>query len=390
MSIVISTSGSMLNLTFSDGRIMGIESTTIQRIDLINDDIFIYQIIIENNKRIYPHNPDVIKLDYNTVIPSYDSAALLYTYLNDLIGLLSAGGGGVSANVNLASVAGTTADVNSGISTDGTQRITIATDDTQFGEIGDPSELAGNVHSQLRYIGENIGGGMPTAEYMSPSDLTATFTSSTTITLSSLPFTIVNSTQLAYIKYVSAAGLSDVLVNGQSGVSITVSSNVVSVIGAGTPFASGDSYEVGINSQTKAYDASTNTQMNSVINPIWSRYTDSELLVTAQDLTAVYADFGSEIDMTGYTHLRVAIVADVNTSDNVTLKVLGKDESAGTNEYELEGGTTQELWTTGASDMKMSYTFDVKGTPIVQLQAIAGTLGTAGDLTITITKIWRG
>jgi hypothetical protein len=130
--------------------------------------------------------------------------------------------------------------------------------------------------------------------------------------------------------------------------------------------------------------------MNSVINPIWSRYTDSELLVTAQDLTAVYADFGSEIDMTGYTHLRVAIVADVNTSDNVTLKVLGKDESAGTNEYELEGGTTQELWTTGAADMKISYTFDVKGTPIIQLQAIAGTLGTAGDLTITITKIWRG
>jgi len=95
--------------------------------------------------------------------------------------------------------------------------------------------------------------------------------------------------------------------------------------------------------------------------------------------------------MQGYTHLRVAIVADVNNSDNVTLKLLGLDESGGSDEYEIEGGTTQALWTTGASDSKFSYTFDVKGTPFIQLQAIAGTVGaTAGDLTIVINKVWKG
>ena len=37
-------------------------------------------------------------------------------------------------------------------------------------------------------------------------------------------------------------------------------------------------------------------------------------LVTAQDLTDTYADYGAVIDMRGYTHLRVGIVLDVNDS----------------------------------------------------------------------------
>jgi len=62
-------------------------------------------------------------------------------------------------------------------------------------------------------------------------------------------------------------------------------------------------------------------------------------------------------------------------------------ESGGTDEFELNAGGTQALWTTGAADSKVYYEFDIGGIPVVQLQAIAGTAGaTAGDLTIYITK----
>jgi hypothetical protein len=130
--------------------------------------------------------------------------------------------------------------------------------------------------------------------------------------------------------------------------------------------------------------------VSSLVN-VWNQYTDAETLVSAQDLTDAYADFGSEIDMRGFTHLSVYITTDVNDSENVTLKLLGKHTSAGTDEYELNGGTTQALWTTGASDSKVHYEFDVKGVAFIQLQAIAGTVGgTAGDLTISITKVFKG
>lgn len=228
------------------------------------------------------------------------------------------------------------------------------------------------------------------AEFKSPSDFTATYTSSTTITLSALPFTITDSSQLVYIKVIPTTGDAQVLVNGSGGVTMTVSSNVVTVSGAGTPFASGDVYEVGINDQDKAYDPSTNSTLTSPLKNVWNQYTDAETLVTAQDLTASYADFGAEIDMRGYTKLGVWIVTDVNNSENVNLKALLKHTSAGIDAYEILDGTgVVALWTTTPADGKLYIEFNVGAAPIVQLQAIAGTVGaTAGDLSIAITKIY--
>jgi len=222
-------------------------------------------------------------------------------------------------------------------------------------------------------------------------DFTATFYSTTTITLAGVSETLTNE-NLVFVRVTDTAGTTSVTyVNGQNGVVMSVSGNVVTITGAGTPFASGDTYDLGVNITKKAYDSSLDVNKTIAQNPLWSRYTDFETLVSAQDLTAAYADFGSEINMQGYTHLRVGIVADVNNSDNVTLKLLGLDELGGSDEYEIEGGTTQALWTTGASDSKFSYTFDVKGSSFVQLQAIAGTVGaTPGDLTVVISKVWKG
>ncbi|MDX9797710.1 MAG: hypothetical protein RBT05_02520 [Bacteroidales bacterium] len=194
--------------------------------------------------------------------------------------------------------------------------------------------------------------------------------------MSSLPFTITDSSQLVYIKVIPSTGDAQVLVNGSGGVTMTVSSNVLTVSGAGTPFASGDVYEVGINAQDKAFDPSTNSQMVSPLKNVWNQYTDPETLVTAKDLTDSYADFGAEIDMRGYTKLGVWVIADVNDSENVNLKTLVKHTSAGTDEYEIEAsGGVKALWTTGASDFKTYYEFTIGAAPFVQLQAIAGTVG---------------
>lgn len=232
------------------------------------------------------------------------------------------------------------------------------------------------------------GASAVSAEYTSPTDFTATYTSSSTITLSGLPFTVTDSSQVAFITVIPATGSAATYVNGSSGVTLTVSSNVVTLAGITDPFASGDVYQVGINAQTKAYDPSTNSQMTSPLKNVWNQYTDAETLVTAQDLTDAYADFGAEIDMRGYTHLRVGIVLDVNNSEGITMKLLGLNSSGGSDEFEIEGGTTKAIAHT--ADNKFSYEFDVKGSPFVQIQAIAGTVGaTAGDLTLTISKIWK-
>jgi hypothetical protein len=238
---------------------------------------------------------------------------------------------------------------------------------------GDLAQLQLNDKGQLKVTG---GASSVTAQYTSPSSFTATYTSSTTLTLSALSgFSITDSSQLVYIKVIPASGDAAIYVNGSDGVTMTVSSNVVTIAGAGTPFASGDVYEVGINALPFELDASTQSMKTSSLTNVWNQYTHPQTIVTAQDLTAAYADFGPEIDMRGFTHLSVYIITDVNDSENVTLKLLGKHTSAGTDEFELNGGTTQALWTTGASDSKVQYEFNVKGTPFIQLQSIAGTTG---------------
>jgi len=211
------------------------------------------------------------------------------------------------------------------------------------------------------------------ADYKSPSNFTATYSSSTTITLSAFGgFSITDSSQLVYIKVIPASGDAQVLVNGSGGVTMTVSSNVVTISGAGTPFASGDVYEVGINALPFEKDPSTQSIKVSQLNNLWNQYTDVETLVTAQDLTTSYADFGAEIDMRGFDTLGVYIITDVNFSNNVDLTALAKHTSAGTDEYDIGATGTKALWTTGASDAKLYYEFETNGIPFIQFQAKEG------------------
>lgn len=111
-------------------------------------------------------------------------------------------------------------------------------------------------------------------------------------------------------------------------------------------------------------------------------------IVSAQDLTDTYADFGGEIETLGCKSIGLWINCDVNNSEDVTLQVLGLHTSGG-DEYDIDGINVKTLWTSGVSDFNKYYEFDVGVIPILQLQAKAVTVGaTAGDLTIKATRLY--
>jgi len=286
--------------------------------------------------------------------------------------------------------------------TDGTQTARYTRDDAAFSMSSDVLTVAGAtfaatdtfvVYTNVRAPNESndlssAGAGNNNYSNMA-GDFTATITNGAkTVTIAGLPFTLEDIHVVAGIsKVIDSSGN----VKTISTDNVTVSSGVITYSDKSENFSTGDEMVLTLVGPDKTYDSSLDVEKVIDQAPLWSRYTDPETLVTAQDLTASYADYGSEIDMQGYTHLRVAIVADANNSEDVTLKLLGLDESGGSDEYEIEGGTTQALWAGAGSDTKISYTFDVKATPFIQLQAIAGTVGaTAGDLTIVINKVWKG
>ena len=247
-----------------------------------------------------------------------------------------------------------------------------------------------NDNGELKVTG---GASAVSSEYVSPSDFTATYTSSTTITLSSLPISISDSAQIAFVKMVPASGDAVIYVNGSGGVTLTVSSNVVTIAGVTTPFASGDVYEVGINAQKKAFDPSTNSDMVSVLNPTYGHYTDAELLVTASDIGAadgVYLDQGAEIDMNGYNVLGVFVKFTVSDSTTNTIKLLTKHTSAGTEEFVMETAGDY-IKTLGDANINIYYEFETNHTiPFIQIQSAAADVdtggGTEGTLELYITK----
>lgn len=179
----------------------------------------------------------------------------------------------------------------------------------------------------------------PNAVYKSPFDFSAVFTTSTTITLSVLPFTIQDSSQIVYIKYISVWwSLSWVLVSWQNWVTITNVGNVLTVNWWWTPFASWDTYEVWINWQKKAYDNNRDVNKTSIeAQDQWSKRTDAEKLVTvAQNLTAWFVDAWSEISTRWFKYARFWVTLDGNDSRDVQIKLLWKHESQWVEEYSYD------------------------------------------------------
>ena len=86
-------------------------------------------------------------------------------------------------------------------------------------------------------VGSAVSSSEIAANYKSPTDFIAAYTSSTTITLSSLPFTITDSSQIVGIKVIPASGDAVVYKNGENGITMSVSTNVITISGVTDPFA---------------------------------------------------------------------------------------------------------------------------------------------------------
>jgi len=120
----------------------------------------------------------------------------------------------------------------------------------------------------------------PNAEYKSPFDFTAVFTSGTTITLSVLPISITDNSQISYIKVVPASWESKIWQNGIN-CTLRISGSVVTIYNyTGTPFVTWDVYEVGINGAMKAFELNLNALLALIQNPDASYYQPVDLAGT--------------------------------------------------------------------------------------------------------------
>ena len=75
-------------------------------------------------------------------------------------------------------------------------------------------------------------------------------------------------------------------VNGANGVTMSVSSNVITITGAGTPFTSGDTYDVCLNMFDKAYDSTLDVLKITEQSGIDKHYSSQSIA----DTTNVAAD----------------------------------------------------------------------------------------------------
>jgi hypothetical protein len=77
MSVAITSVENTISFTYSDtGKVVSITSPQVQRIDLIDDIVLIYQTILPNNRVAYTDNP--IRLEYSEVTPSFDTSQELF------------------------------------------------------------------------------------------------------------------------------------------------------------------------------------------------------------------------------------------------------------------------------------------------------------------------
>jgi hypothetical protein len=240
----------------------------------------------------------------------------------------------------------------------------------------------------------------PKAEYTSPIDFAAAYTSNVTLTLSGLPVTITDAAQIKYIRQVNASNTVFTICNGINGVTFTEASGVITIAGAGTPLASGDVYEVGIDGQRKSYDASSDVTKTQDQSPQHSRWTDWEQFVTsAQDLTGSFATMEKTLsNLTGARHLRAWFELDGNDSRDVEVRIAYETTTGGSDAIPYDPqkwairysslSTDQKsrvlTGTTGAS-LDDKFTIEIEldncSPEEIKIQVKAGTVGaTAGQI----------
>lgn len=185
-----------------------------------------------------------------------------------------------------------------------TLRTTLATNDPAVLLLGD-------------ILDANAGALQLPVTHWSSVDGTVAFTTNVTLTCAGFPFVVADANcTVAFILYKPAAGVWTRLVNGVSGVSITAAANVITVVGAGTPFAAGDIYVVGLCQQQKGYEVATNSFRSNVIASVLPPDAATETT-----LAAILAASGaaSQLPITHWS----SVDGTVTYTSNITLTCAG-------------------------------------------------------------------
>jgi hypothetical protein len=152
--------------------------------------------------------------------------------------------------------------------------------------------------------------------HITPIDGSATYGgTSTTITCSGLPFTVLDGTcVISFILYMPNGGQwQRPLVNGVGGVSLkALAANTITVTGGGTPFAASDTYCIGFVYQQKAYTAATNSMRTEEINPLNMQYLSEVNTASAQPDGTYYYYY----DMAGFQYIDFQIEDTIGTGLN--------------------------------------------------------------------------
>lgn len=229
--------------------------------------------------------------------------------------------------------------------------------------------------------GGKVMAGVPLmATHTSPIDGAVAYTSNVTVTCSGFPFTVDDTTCcISYIAYKPTGGSWVRLVNSQNGVSFSATANVITVSGAGTPFASGDIYRVGIRYQDKAYTVATNSNRIEEINPLSQQFIEESLVDTTNvAAAATYYPASTGMAMAGYKNFSITgkyIDGDATTT---TLAVQGTNDEDSTNaDWVAIQGQIQ-----GITGTVTGIVGGVSGTPIVPGSVCSG-LSTAIAQTMT-------
>jgi hypothetical protein len=208
------------------------------------------------------------------------------------------------------------------------------------------------------------GASSVSGEYLSPGDFTATYTSSSTLTLTGLPFTLVSGAQIVYIKVRNTSNnLTATYVNGANGYGIGYSAGVVTLYLNGVAsavFTTNDMYEVGINSQQKAYDTNGDLLKTADQSPLSAKYVQDSLVDTTNITAATnYYPSITGMSMDGFKDL------------SLTGKIIEGDAVTDTIEVEA----TNDEDTTNADWVKV-YGFDSKGNAMINQITTGGVAGT--------------
>jgi len=202
--------------------------------------------------------------------------------------------------------------------------------------------------------------------YASPHDFTATYTSSTTVTITGASFTVDDSAcYVMKIDYKPSGGSWVALRNANNGVSITASAGVITVSGAGTPFASGDTYRVMIGYQRKAFDSTLDVNKSVEQSPLNQQYVADSLLDTTNIAAATnYYPSSTGMSMDGYKNMSLS-GKFIDADGTMTLTVEAMNDEDTTNGdwvqvygYDTKNNVVATSWTVTNGTLTFAVDFD--------------------------------